>query len=444
MQPSAWKRVIPSAENSAGGWFSTLVYCGFAFGMFYFALVRWRELVPILITGFFAAWGVVALLHMLYRTLERMKFGEVGVTLEGAAPMIGGVLSGRVQLPRAAAAARHIRAELECIEEKLGQDSKGRTTRREERVWYREVPFPVRREGARNVAAFQIQIADEPLIERGVAYKWRLHIRAELPGVDLSRSFPIEVAQRPAGEPAPAAAVEPASLEKTPVAPLLVEEPPAPAGASGWVLVAANLVPLAGVVLWGWKVADVVLLYWFENLVIGTMNVLRILTADPQHLVSSPHAGTGIKARELPLAKLALTGFFIVHYGAFCAIHGAFLAELFPVQGPNGQRLGIGAILADMLREPALLAAIFALVCSHLVSFRINYIGREEYRHVDIGRLMAQPYRRIFVVHLFIIFGGMALEAFKAPPTAAIALFVVIKTAIDFNMHLRERRALAA
>jgi hypothetical protein len=59
VQIPAWKRVIRSAEDSgsvAGSWFSTLLYCGFAFGMFYFALFRWRELVPILITG--CAWGV--------------------------------------------------------------------------------------------------------------------------------------------------------------------------------------------------------------------------------------------------------------------------------------------------------------------------------------------------------------------------------------------------
>jgi hypothetical protein len=174
------------------------------------------------------------------------------------------------------------------------------------------------------------------------------------------------------------------------------------------------------------------------------MNVLRIAAADPQHLVSSPHGGTGIKPRELPIAKLALIGFFVVHYGAFCAIHGTILAGLFPFPGAHGQRLGIGAIVAALLREPALLAAIFALVCSHLVSFRVNYIGREEYRHVSIARLMAQPYRRIVVVHLFIIFGGLAIAAAKAPAAAAIAVFVVIKTAIDFNMHLRERRVLAA
>lgn len=461
----AWKRVIPSAENQtsiAGAWFWTLLYCGFSFWMFWYALVKWRELVPILITGFFAVWGVVYFFATLFSTLEKAKFGDVRVTLEGVAPALGGVLAGRIQLPRAAAAARHIRAELVCLEEVLLQDAKGRTSRREKRIWYRELPFPVRREGARNVAAFQLKIADEPVIERGVAYKWQLKITADVSGVDLSRTFPVEVAQRPAQ---PAAAPAPSALVSAPAAPVafapaaaqpikrdkparaaepepLLEEPPSLSTASGWALVAANLVPLAGVAFWGWRVADVVLLYWLENVVIGLMNALRIACADPQHLVSSRYAGTGLKPGELPVAKVVLIGFFFVHYGAFCAAHGTVLAEIFAPRGQFGQRLGIGALLADMLRDPAVLVSVLLLLGSHFVSFRVNYIGREEYRHADIARLMLQPYRRILVVHLFILLGGFALAAWNVP-AAGIAVFVAIKTAIDFNMHLRERRQLA-
>ena len=460
----AWKRVIPSAENQtsiAGAWFWTLLYCGFSFWMFWYALVKWRELVPILISGFFAVWGVVYFFATLFATLEKAKFGDVRVTLDGVAPALGGVLAGRIQLPRAAATARHIRAELVCIEEVTVQDAKGRTGTREQRVWYRELPFPVRREGARNVAAFQLRIADEPVIERGVAYKWQLKITADLPGVDLSRSFPVEVAQRQAEAPAaapapivatpapaPAASFSPApqiiKREKHAAPPpeVLDDEPPSLSTASGWALVAANLVPLAGVAFWGWKVADVVLLYWLENVVIGLMNALRIACADPQHLVSSPHAGTGLKPGELPIAKLVLIGFFFVHYGAFCAAHGTVLAEIFAPRGAYGERLGIGALLAEMLRDPALLVSVLFLLGSHLVSFRVNYIGHEEYRHVDIAGLMLQPYRRILVVHLFILFGGFALAATNTP-AAGIAVFIAIKTAIDFNMHLRERRQLA-
>ena len=49
-------------------------------------------------------------------------------------------------------------------------------------------------------------------------------------------------------------------------------------------LVLANLVPLAGVLLWQWSISSILILYWFENVVIGVINVLRMLLASPENL----------------------------------------------------------------------------------------------------------------------------------------------------------------
>lgn len=462
MQLPAWKRVIPSVENQTsivGSWLWTLVYCGFSFWMFWFALFRWKEFVAILITGFFAAWGVAYFFITLWVTLQKLKFGDVSVTLEGAAPVLGGEIAGSIQLPREAAAARYLRVEIECNEEIVGD--KGQKS--QQRVWYRDLPFPVRRQGFRYLAEFKLKIADEPVIERGVAYKWALNIRADLPGVDFSRTFPVDVRQGPPPQPAPApvevsvpapvpaAATPVASAARPPSAPV-ARLAPAPVAVAdepeisllpGWALIAANLVPLAGVLVWHWKVGDVVLLYWIENLVIGVVNVLKIALAEPQEITISKREGTGMKPGEMPFAKLVLIAFFIVHYGAFCGAHGTFLADFFPVRGPHGEHLGLGGLLRELLRDPLVLAAIAALVVSHLVSFRINYIGRDEYRHVNIALLMMRPYGRIFVTHLFIIFGGFVLMALKSP-AAAMALFVALKIGIDFHLHRRERELLGA
>ena len=42
-------------------------------------------------------------------------------------------------------------------------------------------------------------------------------------------------------------------------------------------LVLANLVPVFGVLLLGWDVGAIVVLYWTENLVIGFYNLLKML-----------------------------------------------------------------------------------------------------------------------------------------------------------------------
>lgn len=110
--------------------------------------------------------------------------------------------------------------------------------------------------------------------------------------------------------------------------------------------------------------------------------------------------------------------------------------------GPGGAKLDIDGVVLDMLREPGLLAAVAALVASHGYSFVRNYLGREEYRRVNLQRLMMRPYGRIVVVHLFVILGGLLVQGVKAQ-APALVLFVVLKTAIDLGMHRRERSLLA-
>ena len=44
-------------------------------------------------------------------------------------------------------------------------------------------------------------------------------------------------------------------------------------------LVAANLVPLLGVLLWDWDVFLLLLLFWCENVVIGIFGIARMIVA---------------------------------------------------------------------------------------------------------------------------------------------------------------------
>ena len=85
---------------------------------------------------------------------------------------------------------------------------------------------------------------------------------------------------------------------------------------STWVLVAANLLPLWGVLAWGWPGFPLLALFWFENVVVGTLNAARMLLVDPA---------------DVPLwaGKLFMVPFFCVHYGMFTLVHGVFVFGLF-------------------------------------------------------------------------------------------------------------------
>ncbi|MEO8208348.1 MAG: DUF6498-containing protein, partial [Chloroflexota bacterium] len=81
-------------------------------------------------------------------------------------------------------------------------------------------------------------------------------------------------------------------------------------------LLVANLIPLVGVVAWGWDLWTLLALYWAENGVIGAYNVLKILLARGQS--SGPMAAAGV-------SRVATAAFFSVHYGIFWFVHGMFV-----------------------------------------------------------------------------------------------------------------------
>ena len=85
---------------------------------------------------------------------------------------------------------------------------------------------------------------------------------------------------------------------------------------SALVLVAANLVPLAGVLFFGWSVFATLLLFWVENVIVGGFNILRMLWAQPDNPL-------------MWVAKAGTIPFFIVHYGMFTTVHGVFVLTLF-------------------------------------------------------------------------------------------------------------------
>lgn len=210
-------------------------------------------------------------------------------------------------------------------------------------------------------------------------------------------------------------------------------------------LVGANLVPLVGVLFWGWSTFDLMLLYWFENGVIGLFTVLKmLLTGGPE----GSRGGAGL------VGKLFFAGFFAFHYGAFWSAHGFFVVALFGpggVFGTTGPELGGllsgpfgffggGLPIAERYLDGALLASAMGLVLSHGASFVGNVLQRGEDLRTAPNVLMARPYGRVMVLHVTLVLGAFLVMAL-GEPVAALALFVALKTAVDLNAHVRAHRS---
>ena len=231
----------------------------------------------------------------------------------------------------------------------------------------------------------------------------------------------------------------------------------APPSLASIVLIVSNAIPLLGVAFWGWNMFSVIALYWMENVIIGAINILKMIASNPEpeeiekgHALQTEAFRQAFKAAydKTPHAgalhhgsKLFIVPFFTFHYGMFCAVHGMFVFVLFGGDGGlhGGSPFDAIGRLTGSLFQGGLGFAIVALAASHLVSFATNYIGKGEYRRLTVPQLMVQPYGRIIVLHIAIIGGAFAILMLKLP-AAALAILIVGKTIVDLKFHLRERR----
>jgi hypothetical protein len=210
-------------------------------------------------------------------------------------------------------------------------------------------------------------------------------------------------------------------------------------------LIIANLIPLVGVLWFGWDVWGILIIYWLENGIVGFFNVLKMRSAAGSD-DSSPMAAAETRRRLNTFTvngrppsgseKAVLIPFFIMHYGIFWVVHGIFvmLLPLFAFRGADGSP-DFGTTLDPL----AIVFVVIGLFISHGLSYRLNYIGRGEYLHTSAAQQMFAPYGRLVILHVTIIFGAI-LIGMTGAPAAAIVVLVLLKIALDLGLHLAEHR----
>ena len=232
---------------------------------------------------------------------------------------------------------------------------------------------------------------------------------------------------------------------------------------SAILLIVANLIPLVGVLFFGWSLLTILVLYWVENGIVGFWNVPKLLLAQGATLtVEAPEAGVSPGVRVFGqvvgggAGRVGLSIFFTMHYGIFWLAHGFFVFAV-----PTLMSIGGGSILAgcgdvdpfgnvqpcsgpfgELVWSTIVIGGI-ALFISHGASFLLNYIGRGEYLTASPLRQMAAPYGRVVVLHLTILLGAFVV-AFLDSPIGALLLLIGLKTVLDLGLHLAERRSAAA
>jgi len=186
-----------------------------------------------------------------------------------------------------------------------------------------------------------------------------------------------------------------------------------------WSLVGANLATIAFAFLEHWNIRTVLWLYWWQSIVIGFFNVVKILLLREFSTENFKLGNT--PAQPTVGTKVFTAFFFLFHFGFFHLIYAIFLSSrLFGSAAPAAH-------------APAFFDLNLALFFANgLFTFLINKDWAAPRQ--SIGTVMFAPYYRIVPMHLTIILGGF----FGAG--ALLYVFLLLKTGSDVISHVINRQ----
>lgn len=169
---------------------------------------------------------------------------------------------------------------------------------------------------------------------------------------------------------------------------------------------------LAPVVLWNlaalvpiwldlWGVFAVLALYWFENLCTGVAQTVKLRDLE--------------RFRRAAPRLFAPSAFFALHYGLFTLVHGVLVFVFF-------------GLVAGGLWQDHAGWWISALVVAGMqfAQYRTEWRARGAWANATVGRLVAEPYARVAVLHVVMIAGGW-LALTSSEPRSILLLFAAAK-----------------
>ena len=190
-------------------------------------------------------------------------------------------------------------------------------------------------------------------------------------------------------------------------------------------VIGLNLIPVIGVLFWGWSAFALIVLYWLENLVIGVRTLASMI------------ANAAVMGGVNWLGALFVGGFFTLHYGLFCFGHGVFVMSMFGGSFYGDSVIDLGGAVATLFATQSNLAIGFASIVAWQVVQFVRFLVGGELRRTNVVELMGAPYPRIITLHIAIIFGGFVLMLLNQPASGILVL-ALVKMAYDVAGVLRD------
>ena len=188
-----------------------------------------------------------------------------------------------------------------------------------------------------------------------------------------------------------------------------------------------NAVPLIGVRYFEWSAINVLVLYWFENLLIAACTVVRLVmhrrwTRKRGYFRRSNRLG--IRINDKP-AEMGLIGEYATGAFAFTLAHGVFVGGIALLVHQNYPDQAMWQLSWDQVLRGAAAIAVFLGIELLVDLTRIRGASFAALRDYAQGRMS-----RIVVLHLAIIFGMLAM-AMSNSPMGVLYVLIALKTGSD-------------
>ena len=204
--------------------------------------------------------------------------------------------------------------------------------------------------------------------------------------------------------------------------------------AGDYLLIIVNLIPLYGVWFEDWNASQIFLVYCLETVIIGIINVLKMACVTLFVRKKDTWENGGSSTMQ---SGWFFIFFFIVHYGFFVFIQTQLF---FSVSGliPDGSFIKNYSKIPGLLGDNGKLMLLI-FVAYYTLQNIFDFFLSGNYKTISMGRLMFEPYMRIFIQQFVVILGSLFL-GFGADKIF-ILIFIIIK--IFFELFVNFNRLLA-
>lgn len=188
----------------------------------------------------------------------------------------------------------------------------------------------------------------------------------------------------------------------------------------------------------GGSIQEVLWVYWLQSVIIGIINIGRILTFPVNarsltfNLTSHQKPITiQMPANFLVIGRLLAATFFTIHYGIFHIVYILFIPALTAFQDNSVPNETI-SISASLVLLNAILFAAHHIVTAYIERHQLTQHPTEL---PTLHDLMMRPYSRIIPMHVILIIGPVIAGVFDN--TMVFLVFILLKVIVDLRLFYR-------